>query len=416
MPNIIRTSNRSTNSSKRDQLPRYLPSFSHYLGGDFAILKREVRVILYNVKSGQYIGNTCCVKAEWKQEDKDIWRFNLWKKVGPNPLIFTTKDEQLAKDDDVSLIFEFVMMCKMGQGFKDISCGFCSLKMAEIRAMKKRNHIIEIKGGSPDSPIDHDPCNFKEDMSFFKKLSRGTILQQLKMDTRYYPTISAEGKYNIQMLPRTCIINKKLMHFLVGYRNYLAKKLCKETSDNAGFSIPTGNHIIKTFPFIIDNPDVCEHFLNEWHTSVVKKMPKASQKNLDFLTDKAEAYISRIYLVKYADSFGLEEGKEYESAAWNPDLLKARQDMITYALKADMPGISYTPKVRIEAMTTFKPFNIRELELDVFDSESMRMNYYQNEFEQKGLKVRSKSRNKRGDEKDERKSDYERDRSKGYDK
>lgn len=36
----------------------YLNSNYFVIGGDFKIVKREVRVILYNNKSGQYIGNT----------------------------------------------------------------------------------------------------------------------------------------------------------------------------------------------------------------------------------------------------------------------------------------------------------------------------------------------------------------------
>jgi hypothetical protein len=104
------------------------------------------------------------------------------------------------------------------------------------------------------------------------------------------------------------------LHFLSGYRCYLARKLCKETTDNAGFVIPNGNHIIKTFPFIMDNPDVCEKVLMEWHNTVSKHIPKSSKKNIDFIIDKTEAFISRIYMIRYADRFEVEEGKEWESA------------------------------------------------------------------------------------------------------
>ena len=275
--------------------------------------------------------------------------------------------------------------------------------MKEVREKKKKNHVCEIKGGSPDFPIDLDKYNFTEGMGFFHKIRRGNIIQQLKLDVRYFESFSSEGKYNIAMLPSTCVINKKLMHFVTGYRNYLAKKLCKESTENAGFTVPAANHVIKTFPFILDNPDVCEKFLDEWHNNVVKKMPKASQKNLKFMTDKAEAYISRMYLVRYSDKFKVEEGKEYISAAGDEITMKSREDLIKHALNIDMPGVSFRPKVRLEAITTFKPFNIRELELDVFDSQNTRVDYYQNEFEQKGLKRKSKSRNR--DDRDERKYD-----------
>jgi hypothetical protein len=205
---------------------------------------------------------------------------------------------------------------------------------------RKTSYPMQIKGGSPDMVIELDPCNFTDGMSWFKKMKRGTIIQRLKVKLRYFESFSEEGKFNICMLPSTCIINKKMIHFLSGYRNYLAKKLCKELTDNAGFSLPTGNHVIKTFPFIVDNPDVCEKFLLEWHQNVSKKIPKTSKKNLDILTTKAEAYISRIYLVRYSDSFGVEEGKEFESAAGDEVKLKAREDLIKYSLNTGKPFLS----------------------------------------------------------------------------
>ena len=283
----------------------------------------------------------------------------------------------------------------MGTSFKDISCGFCSLSMKEVRDGKKTQHTPGIKGGSPDLPVEKDNYDFKQGMNFFKKISRGTITPQLKMDLRHFKAFSSEGKFNISMLPNTCIINKKLMHFYNGYRNYLAQKLCKELSNNHGFSVPTGNHVIKSFPFIIDNPDICENFLQNWHTNVIKKIPKESQKNLKYITKKTEEYISRMYLVKYSDIAKIEEGSEYETAIGDENAYKARVELTKSALNTDMPGITFKPKVKMEAMTTFKPFNIRELEVDVFDSQQMRIQNYQNEFEQnKGLRRRSKSKNK----------------------
>jgi hypothetical protein len=138
---------------------------------------------------------------------------------------------------------------------------------------------------------------------------------------------------------------------------------------------------------------VCEKVLVEWHNNVSKLIPKKSKKNTDFLIEKTEIYISRLYLIKYADKFGLEEGQEFQSAITDEEKFKQREELITYALKADMPKVTYKPTKKLEAMTTFKPFNVRELELDVYDSHANRVGFYQQEFEQKGLKPKRSTRN-----------------------
>lgn len=266
------------------------------------------------------------------------------------------------------------------------------MKEFKDKNRRKTTFTIEIKGGSPDSPIQIDSSGANQNLSIFQKISRGNIIPRLKIKLRYLSSFSDEGKFNISMLPKTCVINKKLLHFYSGYRNYLAQKLCKETTDNAGFIMPSANHVISTFPFIVDNPDVCEKFLVEWHNNVSKKIPKSSKKNVNYLIDKVEIYISRMYLIKYSDKFGLVHGKEYESVAGIEEKFKAREDLVTYALKTDMPGSSYKPPVKIEVMTTFKPFNIKELEIDFFDNREAKIEYYQEELEKRGLKKKTTSK------------------------
>lgn len=357
-------------------------------GSDMKIVKREVRVSMYDTKTGKYIANSAYVHAIYETKNLDKWKFNSWGSVGPNPLIFTSKDKEVVGDEaDVHLIFEFVIVCKMGQNCKDMSCGFSALPLKELRdKAKRKNHFtLDIKGGSPDLVVDLDPFNFNKDLGLFRKIQRGNILSRTRVKLRFFEGMSAEGKFNISLLPSTCIINKKLLHFCSGYRVYLSRKLCKETTDNAGFIMPSGNHVIKTFPFILDNPDVCHKVLMEWHNNVSKHIPKTSKRNMDFIVEKVEVYISRLYLVKYADNFNLTEGKEYESTVYDEQKHKLREELLDYALKADMPKVTYKPQKKIEAMTTFKPFNIRELELDVFDSHANKVGFYQQEFEQKGL-------------------------------
>jgi len=119
---------------------------------------------------------------------------------------------------------------------------------------------------------------------------------------------------------------------------------------------------------VIDNPDVCQKIITEWHNNVSKGIPKStkkSQKSITYLIERAQAYISRIYMIKYADNFNVVEGREFESAIIDEKKFKMREELITYALKADMPKVNYKNKKKLETMTTFKPFNIKELELDL---------------------------------------------------
>ena len=87
----------------------------------------------------------------------------------------------------------------MGNYFKDISCGFCSLPMREFKDANKRKKTftLEIKGGSPDLIINLDPYDFNANMGLFKKMKRGHIISRLKLSVRYWDVISKEGHYNI---------------------------------------------------------------------------------------------------------------------------------------------------------------------------------------------------------------------------
>lgn len=182
---------------------------------------------MFNNASSQYIANSACVSSIHDPANPDKWKFNPWKSVGPNPLIFTSKEKSVVDSDQVDLIFEFVIVCKGdNEATKDISCGFAALPLKKLKGKTRPKYeYLDIQGGSPDQPIAADPFDFQEGMGMWKKMKRGTIKSRIKLDLRYFDQISKEGKFYISMLPATCVINKKLLHFLAGYRCYQAKTL-----------------------------------------------------------------------------------------------------------------------------------------------------------------------------------------------
>jgi hypothetical protein len=77
--------------------------------------------------------------------------------------------------------------------------------MKEFKDPQRRKTAfnLTIKGGSPDLVIELDPMNFNQNLGFFKKIQRGTIVSRLRLKLRYFDTISDEGKFNISLLPST---------------------------------------------------------------------------------------------------------------------------------------------------------------------------------------------------------------------
>ena len=126
------------------------------------------------------------------------------------------------------------------------------------------------------------------------------------------------------------------------------------------------------------------------------------------MIERTQAYISRIYLIKYADNFHLVEGKEYESAVVDPEKYKMRDDLIMHALQAEMPNVRYRNKKKLEVMTSFKPFNIKELEVDVFDAQDDRIKKYHQKFEKKDLRAKSNKRRK-SNSKSRRNTEFQKD-------
>jgi len=88
--------------------------------------------------------------------------------------------------------------------------------------------------------------------------------------------------------------------------------------------------------------------------------------------------IHKIYPVLYADEFQLGFANYMESSCFEPVRHKLRQDMLLTALKRDQPARPGQPaRKALEDMTTFKPFNVRETNWEVWDvKDYMTEQYY----------------------------------------
>ena len=91
--------------------------------------------------------------------------------------------------------------------------------------------------------------------------------------------LELETKFHMQFLPSTCMIQKKLLLFISGYRNYAGQSLLKDNT-LGHFKKPGGSVALSCFPKIIDNIDILEQLVICWQEDVIAGMTPANKKSI----------------------------------------------------------------------------------------------------------------------------------------
>lgn len=169
----------------------------------------------------------------------------------------------------------------------------------------------------------------------------------------------------MQFLPSTCLLQKKLLLFVSGYRNYAGQTLLKE-STMGNFKQPGGSVVLSCFPKLVDNIDILEVLVQVWAEDVLGSMSAANKKSIEVPMNKAKEIIHKIYPVLYADEFQLNESNFMESAIFDESRHSLRKDLLLSAMRDGTRG-KQAPKRPLEDLTTFRPFNVRETKWDVWD-------------------------------------------------
>ena len=90
---------------------------------------------------------------------------------------------------------------------------------------------LELQGGSPlnDANINIDQNDIHADRGLLKNTIKTIFNQKIKskivVKFASKEKLSPAIKTMVELLPSTCLVNKNLLHFVVGYRNYAAKAL-----------------------------------------------------------------------------------------------------------------------------------------------------------------------------------------------
>ena len=281
---------------------------------------------------------------------------------------------------------ELVVYVKTADKITEMSCGWCELPMSELtRAM---THKLEIHGGSPTAEVqihDKDLRTNRKGLSFMKKVVTGGVEKRLSVEVRPLLKLPQEVRHHLEMMPSTCLVHKSLLYFMSGFMNYKAGKLLREAS-TAIFRKPAGDAVIASLPKIYDCPDIVEELTQIW-TEDIQPLIDKRKMEISYIVTKTQECIARLYPILYADEFkGIEHSAATRSAAADPDLLASRKRLISSALR-----YKQVHNVRSQAqeapceLTTFKPFSLRELEYDVWDTKRSKQDKYLAQFNSRGL-------------------------------
>ena len=140
----------------------------------------------------------------------------------------------------------------MTAGWAEAPISFCEKDQSKVR--------LEIKGGSPDNQLiisKEDLQTKRSGVKAFMKLLNSNITSTLVVSFKPDKLLEPETKVHLEMLPSTCLVQKKMLNLVSGYRNYAADQLLPETLIGS-LKQPMGNKIMSTFPKILDCPDLLE--------------------------------------------------------------------------------------------------------------------------------------------------------------
>jgi hypothetical protein len=335
-----------------------------------------VRIGLYDTVKKDFIYNSAQVNAIYNQVDEDIWKFNAWKDNGTNPVLFKTAQRDEIVKPNIFVIFELVVAVKIGEKVTEMSCGWCQLDSQLLE--RPMTHKLDIKGGSPNAEMlikDQDVRTNRTGLKYLMKVMQTKIDSQLTVSLRPYSKFTEETKFHLDLLPSTCFVQKRLLYFVSGFRNYIGEKLLKESSMNH-FMQPEGDVIISCFPRILDNPDMCETIIQVWSEDVWSKLNARDKTNVDMLIQKTKEFIQRLYPVIYSEEFKFRESDSTFSAAGDQYLLRKREELIKAALRYGNPNAKVKADKPIESLTSFKPFTVRELEFEVWDTQQSKQDRF----------------------------------------
>ena len=339
--------------------------------------KSKVRDIMYN---------SIQVPAIWESKKEDIWEFDDTAGSLRQIIFRTTHTQEYLREIDARILFELVAYVKDSEDeskITEMSCGWSELSLDDIQG-KSNGRALNIQGGSPFAQMEisnNEIRSKRTGLSAVQKAFTG-VQKRVVVDILPFALLKDE-KHHLSLMPATCLLHGSLLTFLSGFMNYKATKLLGEQGT---FMRPTGDVVLNSFPRIYDNPDIIEDVSYYWNDYIAPEIKKSGYLNCDFIMEKTAYVCKRVYPILYSDEFkNIEFINTTKSGAGlknsqGEDLVAARKKLVNSALKF---GSTVRGKEVIENpsdLTSYKPFSIRELDVQVWDISRSKQEHIMSQF------------------------------------
>jgi hypothetical protein len=188
---------------------------------------------------------------------EDVWTFPGVRDNGLNPLLLRCASKDELVKPNLYVIFELVIYVRQPSDKNkvvEMSCGWCQMELNDAeqfgRAVVKK---LPIKGGSPSAEMlikDSDVHKNRTGIKYsIMGLVSNKIDSQLTVAIRPFSKFSDDNKFHMDMLPTVCLLPKRLLFLVSGFRNYLGEKLLSKQSGGGlvTFKKPEGDPVVTTF-------------------------------------------------------------------------------------------------------------------------------------------------------------------------
>lgn len=172
-----------------------------------------------------------------------------------------------------------------------------------------------------------------------------------------------ETKTFVDLLPSTCFVNKNMLQFVAGYRNYAGSFL--DITNKGPLIKPTGDVVMSCFPQIMDNVDIYETLTRVWVEDVLDKKQPTNVDPIAYFMQKTTEYIRKLWPVLFSEEVREQNPIRPKTANQTENL----QSLVVSALRFNHELYKTDKKIKApETLTFFKPFNIKEMEFEVMDT------------------------------------------------
>lgn len=329
------------------------------------IVGRVLRVCFYNNRQRKFFGNCINLECSWKKDYEDRWYFETdRKKFNHNILIRyhnndNSNNNGLPPQNQIFLVFEFVLFLKKGEQITEISCGWSHVDVLSLQQSSDLN--LPVKGGTPDKVNKIEDFDIRANRTGFSKLFNGNKPNSLlPIKIKILKDLNKLDKSESVYLPTTIIIHKTAVHLAATYRKYIGKLIINHPNFNCK-KIYSTIPIIKAFTDIVNCHDAFKVMTELWNQFIVETASSSDKASSTYFEKHFIDVVNRVNSVLYSEKFGYSEMDPSYISLGNTTISKDRFLLVSNVIRIEKDKKAKVENITpVESLSEFKPFSIRE--------------------------------------------------------